>query len=147
MLFLISCSGEKNGINMTGEEIIETFNKVAKDTDYRLESVIDNGDGTITLKNNDRDTSKVVCTVNGDEVVRIDIYGVGIFQPGMAAYDYMAYTMMACDKSTDWEGSANFIADLYYETTSGAEPSIAGYNGLVYEFRKTEYCIFTIKNP
>lgn len=148
MLFITGCSltGEKSGISLTATQLMEEFNKLGEERGYALKALEKNADGTFALRTSD-DNARVECIIDNGKVTRVDVYGFGIFQPGLASYDFMPYIMMSCDDSVDWLGAADFVADLYYEATSGQDAVVTAFNGLQYEFYKGDFCRFTVKNP
>lgn len=147
-LLAASCSEdkEKTSINMTPQQLEESFNKAAEDTGFRLTDITENDDGTFEIASKYSGVS-VSGTAENGEITSIEVESTGVFEPTLPTYDYMVYIMMVCDDTVKFDGADKFIADLFYEAYYGGEEVVAAYNGLQYAFQKTPECFwFRIRN-
>ena len=145
-LLLTSCGSGKTAFPATIDAFVEIFNERAADTDYALGKTAEAADGTITVATKNENSS-VFCTEAADgALTKIEVEGAGIYQPGLASFDYMVYAVIACDGSLDYQGAGDMIASMYYEAYTGGEPVVAAYNGIQYSFLKESYyCMLTIE--
>lgn len=143
---LISCGEEtpdeieRAGIPETTAAYINSFNDCAKDTDYALGIYNGNDEGTLSVATTD-EYSVVKCAEDNGMLSWIDVEGAGIFQPGIAAYDYMVYSLIACDKKLDYKAAGDMIASMYYEANTGGEAVEMAYDDIRISFTKApDYC-------
>ncbi len=133
---LCACSGAGK-INLTLSELSSRFNSLAAGTDYRLGESAKNNDDTYSVATK-HETARVICDVEDGRITEINVNGTGYYSPGLASFDYMQYVLMCVDKSFDKALAGDFIADLYYEASNGGDAVKTEYNGLWYEYKKSE---------
>lgn len=148
ILCAVFCACQKPGeIDLSMDELSARFNEVAKNTEYRLGKSEKNTDNTYSIATKD-ETARVICDIENDRIVEINVNGTGYYSPGLASFDYMQYVLMCVDKSFDETTAGDFIADLYYEASNGGDSVKTEYNGLQYEYKKVENDYWlTVKNP
>lgn len=140
-LSLVSCGEEPAGeitrasLPVTTSMYINSFNDCADDTDYALGIYNGNDEGTLTVATTDEYTS-VKCAETDGKLTQIEVTGRGIFRQGAAAYDYMVYSVIACDNKLDGEAAGNLVAGMYQEAEEGGDAVEMEYDDVHYSFLK-----------
>ena len=144
-LLLSSCGVEITEFPSSIDTFIAVFNERATDTEYALGVTAKANDGTVTIATKNENSS-VFCTEAEGELTKIEVEGAGIFQPGLGSFDYMVYSLIACDGSLDYKSAGDMIASMYYEAYTGGDPVVMSYGGMKFSFLKESYyCMLTIE--
>ena len=139
-LLLVSCGKDTAAVFPENlDALIATFNDRAIEAGCELGETAAADDGTTAVATRN-ENSYVYCTEGEDGTLKkIEVLGTGIFQPGLGSFDYMVYSVVACDRSLDYKSAGDLIASMYYEAYTGGDPVVMSYGGMKFAFKKDNY--------
>lgn len=133
VVILSSCGADNAGMAKSAAEFKAAFNACADN--FKIDDFTDE-DGVFTFTSDD-ETTVLSCHESGGGLKSIEITAYGMFQPRLASYDYMVYSVIACEPQLDYTAAGDMIASMYYEATNGGEAVTMAGEGVNYSFMKT----------